>query len=101
MINPKSKNLDIYGSEPIPWSRALAQLDAGGGRGTYWLATMRPDGRPHICAFGGLWVDAKVYLVSGAASRKRRYLSANPNCAVSVSLPGLALAIEASVARVT
>ena len=23
------KNLDIYGSEPIPWSRALAYLEAG------------------------------------------------------------------------
>jgi Pyridoxamine 5'-phosphate oxidase len=101
MINPKSKNLDIYGSEPIPWSRALAQLDAGGGRGTYWLATTRPDGRPHIAGFGGLWVDGKVYLVSGAATRKSRNLSANPNCAVSVSLPGLDLVIEGTVARVT
>lgn len=101
MIDPKSKNLDIYGSEPIPWSRALAQLDAGGGRGTYWLATTRPDGRPHIAGFGGLWVDGKVYLVSGAATRKSRNLSANPNCAVSVSLPGLDLVIEGTVARVT
>ena len=24
-------NLDIYGSEPIPWSRALDQLQAGSG----------------------------------------------------------------------
>ena len=101
MMNPKSKNLDIYGSEPIPWSRALAQLDAGGGRGTYWLATTRPDGRPHIAGFGGLWVDGKVYLVSGAATRKSRNLSANPNCAVSVSLPGLDLVIEGTVTRGT
>ena len=101
MINPKSKNLDIYGSEPIPWSRALAQLDTPGGGTTYWLATTRPDGRPHIAAFGGLWVDGKVYLVSGAGTRKSRNLSSNPNCAVSVSLPGLDLVIEGKVARVT
>jgi len=101
MINPKSKNLDIYGNEPIPWSRALAQLDAGGGGPTYWLATTRPDGRPHIAAVGGLWVDGKVYFTSGAAARKSRNLSANPNCAVSVSLPGMDLVIEGNVARVT
>jgi hypothetical protein len=46
-------------------------------------------------------VDGKVYLVSGAATRKSRNLSANPNCAVSVSLPGLDLVIEGKVARVT
>jgi hypothetical protein len=101
MIDPKSKNLDMYGSPPIPWSRALGLLEAAGGPGTYWLATTRPDGRPHLAGFGGLWVDGKVYLVSGAATRKSRNLSANPNCAVSVSLPGLDLAIEGKVARVT
>src|SRR5256885_16873622 len=101
MINPTSKNLDIYGSEPIPWSRALEQLEPGGGTGTYWLATMRPDGRPHIAAVGGLWVDGKVYFTSGAAACKSRNLSANPNCAVSVSLAGLDLVIEGKVARVT
>ena len=100
MSEPKSKNLDIYGNEPIPWSRALAQLDAGGGPGTYWLATTRPDGRPHIASVGARWVDGKVYVVSGAATRKSRNLSTNPNCAVSVTLPGLDLVIEGTAARV-
>jgi hypothetical protein len=100
MNTPTSKNLDIYGHEPISWSRALDQLEEPGGR-VYWLATTRPDGRPHIAAVGGLWVDGKVYFTSGAAARKSRNLSANPNCAVSVSLPGLDLVIEGTVARVT
>src|SRR5713101_6013176 len=43
------QNLDIYGHAPIPWSRALKQLEAlareeGPGR-TRWLATTDPDGR--------------------------------------------------------
>jgi hypothetical protein len=101
MINPRSKNLDIYGNEPIPWSRALAQLEGSGGGATYWLATTRPDGRPHLAAVGGLWVDGKVYFTSGAAARKSRDLGANPHCAVAVSLPGLDLVIEGTVARVT
>jgi hypothetical protein len=100
-IEPKVKNLDIYGSEPIPWARALAQLEGDAGQARYWLATTRPDGRPHLAGVGGLWVDGTVYFTSGAAARKSRNLSANPQCAVSVSLPGLDLVIEGTVARVT
>ena len=99
MIN--QKNLDIYGSEPIPWSRPLAQLDAGGFQATYWLATTGADGRPHVAGVGALWVDGKVYFTSGAAARKSRNLRKNPNCAVSVSLPGLDLVIEGKAVRVT
>jgi len=44
------QNLDIYGHEPIPWSRALQQLEAQAGeegRGrTCWLATAALDGSP-------------------------------------------------------
>jgi hypothetical protein len=101
MTAPKSKNLDIYGHEPIPWSRALEHLDAGAGGATYWLATTRPDGRPHIAAVGALWVDGKVYFTSSDAARKGRNLSANPQCAVSVSLPDLDLVIEGTAIKVT
>jgi hypothetical protein len=95
-----TRNLDIYGHEPLPWSRPLAHLESGAG-GIYWLATTRPDGRPHLNAFGGVWQDGTVYLVSGAGTRKSRNLSANPNCAVSVSLPGLDLVIEGKAVQVT
>ena len=101
MSDPKSKNLDIYGHEPLPWSRALEQLTAGDGSATYWLATTRPDGRPHVAMVGGLWVADKVYFTSGAAARKSRNLSASPDCAVSVSLKGLDLVIEGTAVRVT
>src|SRR4051794_31508202 len=101
MSDPKSKNLDIYGHEPLPWSRALAQLEAASGPGSYWLATTRPDGRPHVAAVGALWVDGKVYFVTGAATLKGRNLSANPQCSVSVNLSGLDLVIEGQAVRVT
>src|SRR6476661_9514844 len=42
-------NLDIYGAEPIPWSRALDLLDHMKDHSAHvWLATTRPDGRPHL-----------------------------------------------------
>jgi len=99
------KNLDMYGGEPMPWSRALEQLEAQTlevGHGvTYWLATVRPGGRPHIAAVGALWVDGKFYFTSGAGTRKSRNLAENPNCVISVSLGDLDLVVEGTAVRVT
>jgi hypothetical protein len=96
----KQKNLTIYGEEPIPWSRALEQLDTGFD-GTCWLATTRPDGRPHVAGIGALWSDGKFYIVTGAGTRKGRNLAANPSCVISVALKGLDLVVEGSAVKVT
>jgi pyridoxamine 5'-phosphate oxidase-like protein len=97
---PTGKNLDIYGAAPIPWSRALKQLEASTA-GTYWLATTNPDGRPHVAAVGALWVDGKIYFTSSTRTRKGRNLAANPDCAFSVSLTGIDLVVEGSAVRIT
>jgi len=99
----EQKNLDIYGNKPIPWSRALKALEAveaGTKPGepathkTWWLGTTRLDGRPHSAGVGAMWVDGKVYFVSGPGTRKSRNLAKNPNCVISVPLTGLDLVIE-------
>jgi hypothetical protein len=97
---PTGKNLDIYGAAPIPWSRALKQLEAGTA-GTYWLATTRPDGRPHVAAVGALWIDGKIYFVSGSRTRKGRNLATNPDCVFSISLTDIDLVVEGSAVRIT
>src|SRR6266545_200222 len=106
----RQKNLDIYGSKPIPWSRARDQLDASATeteedaittKTTYWLAAARPDGRPHVTAVGALWVDGSFYFTSGAGTRKSRNLVENPNCVITVALDGLDLVVEGMAAKVT
>ena len=97
---PARKNLDIYGAKPLPWSRALKQLEASA-EGTYWLATTSPDGRPHVAAVGALWLDGKIYFTSGTRTRKSRNLAANPSCVVSVSLTGIDLVLEGTAIRIT
>jgi pyridoxine/pyridoxamine 5'-phosphate oxidase len=97
---PTPKNLDIYGAAPIPWSRALKQLEASA-NGTYWLATTNPDGRPHVVAIGALWVDGKIYFTSGTRTRKGRNLAAKPDCVLSVSLTGIDLVVEGTAVRIT
>lgn len=96
----ETTNLDIYGAAPIPWSRALEGLEAHDAR-SCWLATTRPDGRPHLMGIGGLWVDGKMYFVSGARTRKSRNLAKNRGCVIGVSLKGLDLVIEGTAKKVT
>ena len=98
------KNLDIYGDAPISWSRARDELEGvstNDTHKTYWLATVRPDGRPHVAGVGALWDDGKFYFTSGAGTRKSRNLAANPNCTISVTLPTLDLVVEGTASRVT
>jgi pyridoxine/pyridoxamine 5'-phosphate oxidase len=103
------QNLDIYGDEPIPWSRALDQLEAATttdpsedhGPTSFWLATVRPDGQPHVAAVGALWVEGAFYFPSGPGTRKSRNLAENPHCVISVSLPDLDLVVEGTAVKVT
>ena len=62
------KNLaDLYKLAPIPWSgRSRHSSRASRQNETSFLATTRPDGRPHVAGVGAIWDNGKVYVVSGA-----------------------------------
>ena len=66
-----------------------------------WVATTRPDGRPHVAGVGAIWLDGKFWIVSGPGTRKSRNLAENPNCVISVGLPGIDLVVEGTAERVT
>jgi general stress protein 26 len=97
------KNLaELYHLDPIPWSVALEALESPEPeKSTCFLATTKPDGRPHLAGVGALWDSGKVYVVSGPGTRKSRNLAENPSCAVSMSLTGIDLVIEGTAAIVT
>lgn len=100
----ETKNLDIYGDPPIPWSRALEQLEAAPqtqAPRTTWLSTVRPDGTPHVAGVGALWVDGQFYLTSGPGTQKSRNLAGNPSCVLSMALTGLDLVVEGRAVKVT
>ena len=90
------RNLDGYGAPPIPWSSVVERLDQGitqapetGGpnRHTFWLATVNPDGRPHVVPLGVGWVDDHFYFTSGLGARKAKNLERDPRCAIIVLDP--------------
>ena len=95
-------NLDVYGHEPLPWSRATELLEAETGMDvTHFLATVRPDGRPHVAGIGALWLDDRFYFTTGAKTQKGRNLAGQPDCVISVKLPGLDLVVEGTARKVT
>lgn len=53
--------------------------------GPVWLATVRPDGRPHVMPLLAIWVDATVYFSASGTSRKAKNLARNASCVLSVS----------------
>ena len=101
--------IDTYDLPAIDWSHVREQLETGWrsqGSGapdarTFWLATVRPDGRPHATAVGALWVDDRLFFTSGPGTRKSRNLGANPACTMSVSLSDVDVTIEGRAGRVT
>lgn len=101
MAPTQQKNLDIYGSEPLEWARAVRQLEDTSGHRTCWLATTDPDGSAHLAGVGALWVDDKVYFTSGPRMRKSRNLAKNPRCAMSFALGDLDLVVEGTASKVT
>ena len=49
-----------------------------------WLATVRPDGRPHLLPIWFVWVADKIYLCTGADSVKVRNLKQNPRVSLAL-----------------
>ncbi len=113
-LKPASeKNLDGYGSPPIAWNRALERLqeewklqapaEFGGVAEphTHWLATTRPDGRPHVVPIGAVWHNGRFYFSSGPGTRKSRNLAQNPHCVMTLAAAGLDLVLEGEARKVT
>src|SRR5438445_9445901 len=54
-----------------PAERNLSSSETGGpDRHTAWLATVNPDGRPHVMPVGTLYVDDTFYFTAGPKTRK-------------------------------
>jgi pyridoxine/pyridoxamine 5'-phosphate oxidase len=65
----------------LPWSHAEELLAAAR---NYWIATVRPDGRPHVTPVWGVWVDDALFFDGSPVTRWGRNLAVNP--AISVHL---------------
>jgi hypothetical protein len=65
---------------PTPWAVGLEQLRAAD---TYWLSTVRPDGRPHVTPVIAVWHAEALWFATGPEERKARNLAENRSCVVT------------------
>ena len=68
------------GSGLLPWSWAEARLAASH---DYWLATVRPDGRPHVMPVWAVWDAGYLWFSSSLGSRKARNIDVEPRLTVT------------------
>ena len=89
MLTPTSSRPDVpagYGIVPanegrglLDWSWADERLR---GRYIWWLATTRPDGRPHMMPIWAVWLGDGVAFSTSGESRKAKNLAGNTCCSV-------------------
>jgi PPOX class probable F420-dependent enzyme len=68
------------GSGLIEWAEAERRLTVAH---DYWVATVRPDGSPHVMPVWGVWLDGRLWFSSGLRSRKAQNLAADPRCSIT------------------
>lgn len=89
---PADVTAEIHGfshpdATPTPWTEGLAQVE---GADTFWLSTVRPDGRPHVTPLIAVWLDDAIWFSTGPEERKAKNLAENPACLLTTGASDLA-----------
>src|SRR6476659_5207189 len=101
---------DLYNLPPLECHPIQARLESGisqgpgtGGpnRHTCWLATINPDGSPHVTGIGALWLDGAFWFETGERTRKGKNLARDPRCTLSVAAQAFDLVVEGEAELVT
>jgi PPOX class probable F420-dependent enzyme len=101
---------ELYDSPLLDWAAIEARLEAGlsqapgtGGpdRHTCWLATINPDGSPHLTGVGALWAGGGFWFQTGRGTRKGRNLARDPRCTLSVAAREFDLVVAGEASLVT
>ncbi len=80
----------------LPWAWAEERLAAAD---TYWVGTTRPDGRPHLMPIWAAWLDGRVWMEGGAATRRARNIEANAAVTVGLQLEGFGAVVVEGTGR--
>jgi hypothetical protein len=97
---PAAEELETTGipAEITPWAQIRDSL---GEADTTWLATVRPDGRPHVVPVGAHWLDGAYYVTTGQDTVKGNNLDHNPHCVIALSARGFDVVVEGEATKVS
>jgi Pyridoxamine 5'-phosphate oxidase len=85
-------------SRPMPWADAEQRMRKGG---WFWLATVRPDGAPHVMPLFAAWSGSSLFIASKDSTRKSRNLVAEGRCVITTDTGDLHLIVEGDASRVS
>jgi PPOX class probable F420-dependent enzyme len=86
------------GAGLLPWFWAERRLADSH---EYWVATVHPDGRPHLMPVWGVWLREALWFSSSVRSRKYRNLAAGPACTVATDDAHHPVVLDGTAAVVT
>lgn len=92
-----SKSLEDTSSlKPWPW--ALERLEKSH---NYWIATTRPDRRPHLMIVWGIWWQDAFWFSTGPRTRKAKNIAAIPNIVIGTEDADEAIILEGTAEEIT
>ena len=71
---------------PTPWSTGVERLRTAD---TFWLSSVRADGRPHVTPLIAVWHSDALWFATGPEERKARNLAENPSCVLTTGCSDL------------
>ena len=80
---------ETTGLKSWPW--ALERLEKSH---NYWIATSRPDGRPHLMLVWGIWWQDAFWFSTGSRTRKARNIAADAHCVIGTEKADEAVILE-------
>jgi nitroimidazol reductase NimA-like FMN-containing flavoprotein (pyridoxamine 5'-phosphate oxidase superfamily) len=88
-------------ARPSTWAEVGGVLSLAG---TYWLTTVRADGRPHVTPLIAVWHGGSLYFSTGEGEQKARNLAAHPEVVLTTGgnslTDGLDVVVEGTAVRV-
>ena len=82
----------------LPWSWAEERLTTSH---DYWVATVRPDGRPHLMPVWAVWDGGALWWSSSLGSSKARNLAVDGRCSIATDNAWEPVVVEGVAERVS
>jgi nitroimidazol reductase NimA-like FMN-containing flavoprotein (pyridoxamine 5'-phosphate oxidase superfamily) len=90
------------GAAPTSWPEARRVLEEAS---TYWVTTVRRDGRPHVTTLQAVWDGDALHFLCGPTEQKTKNLENNRSCILTTGCndfdEGLDVVVEGEAVRIT
>jgi hypothetical protein len=94
-VFPEGYGLPSTTDGMLTWAEVEQRLVAAT---AYWLATVRPDGTPHVVPRWGVWLDGRFWYDGAPTTRHAQNLATNPACALHLESGTEAVIVEGTSA---